>query len=220
MTAFRLRTNAMMPPEVEQAAEQFISENPSKSVSTYLLRRYILQAMTPDYAKAFSLCSIMHQAQPHNIAMARLYNQLGSLRNNKADGNLPSFTAITTKGDTIGNAQLNSTANIIFVWASWMYDSYFVFHRLNTYIKEHPRTVSVLSIAIDAGPSESQKVLDRDSIQWPLVCDSMLWQSPVIEQLGICALPTNIITARNGNIVARNLNDNDLMQKVENLVGR
>ena len=219
MTAFRLRTNDMMPPEVEQAAEQFIREHPATSMSSYLLRRYMLQSITPDYSKAFRLCSLIHVAQPHSVPMARLFTQLQTLRNNVTSGPLPHFTALTTKGDTITNQQLNKPANIIVVWAPWMYDSYSVFRRLKTFEKEHPRSISVLAITMDASPSEGRKILERDSILWPVVCDSMLWKSPIIDTLGICTLPANILIDKDGNIVARNLNDNDLMQKVEGLVG-
>lgn len=220
MTAFRLRTNDMMPPEVEQAAEQFITDHPAMQVSNYLLRRYILQSLNPDYSKAFTLCSLMHVAQPRNVTVARLQTQLQALRHNTSSGKLPHFSALTTKGDTIANRQLDKPANIILVWAPWMYDSYSVFRRLKTFDKEHPNRISVMAITMDAAPSEAKKILDRDSILWPIVCDSMLWKSPLTDTLGICTLPANIITDKYGNIVARNLKDNDLMQKVEELVGQ
>ena len=37
MTAFRIKTNEMMPPEVQQEARQFITEHPASIVSNYLL---------------------------------------------------------------------------------------------------------------------------------------------------------------------------------------
>ena len=220
MTAFRLRTNQMTPPETEQAAIQFITDNPASEVSSYLLRRYVLQSLSPDYAKACQLCSLMVKAQPHKLSIMRLNSQLQILKNNTTTGRLPSFTAIDTKGDTIHSRQLNKDANVIFVWAAWNYDSYNVFRRLKTLAKEHGNRLSVLAIDMEASPSESKKILERDSITWPNVCDSLLWQSPIIHSLGVHEIPANILTDKRGNIVGRNLSDDNLIHEVERLLNQ
>ena len=42
MTAFRLRANNLTPPEVINAASDYIGKNPSSPVSLYLLRHYFI----------------------------------------------------------------------------------------------------------------------------------------------------------------------------------
>ena len=219
MTAFRKKTAEKMPPDVQKDALAFINEHPKSPVSNYLLRRFFLQASEPDYKQALQLCTILHNAQPQNQQLARLMALLESLAAYKRDGQLPPFSAVSTKGDTINNASLTSDANIIAVWASWSYDSQGIFRELQSLSEEYPHKLSVVSICLDASPSEGKAFLERDSITWPTICDGMLWQSPVIAALGIATLPSNIIVNKNGYIIARNLSNTDLRAKLNTLLG-
>ena len=218
MTAFRLQTSDFSPPDMPHAAEQIINRYPASPVSCYLLRRYFLQVTTPDYEQALQLCQTLRQAQPHNQQLARLYTLLLGLRNYRTEGNLPDFSAIDTKGDTISNDDLKADANVILTWATWSYDSQNMLRQLATLAKENPRRLSVVSICLDASPSEGKNFLEHDSIPWPCVCDGLLWQSPLLAQLGIATLPSNILTDKQGNITGRNLSAAELQEKINSML--
>ena len=219
MTAFRLKTSEMTPPEAEAEAEQFINDHPESPASLYLLHRYFLQSLEPDYAKGYTLCEKLRAHQPNNANVARLLTQLEALKAYVASGKLPSFQAISTDGDTVTEATMNGDVNVIMAWASWSYDSQSPMRTLSTLMKKHRQRLRVLSISVDAAPSEGKGVLERDSVQWPNVCDSLMWQSPVLSQLGIATVPANIITDKQGTIVARNLSSTDLQKKVKEMLG-
>lgn len=219
MTAFRVKTVEMSPTDIQKEVCKFIKDNPESPVSNYLLRRHIIEAQPADYHLALQLCELLHQAQPQNQHLARLQTLLEGLQHTSADGPLPSFVAIDTKGDSVTNKQLRSEANVVLLWASWNYDSQGTMRQLAALVKDYPKKISVVSITLDASPSEANKFMERDSIAWPNVCDSMLWQSPLLAQLGICTLPANIVTNKQGNIVARNLTNSELKTKIELLVG-
>ena len=51
MTAFRLQTSQMTPPEVAKTAEAFIKDHPQSLSSIYILNRTFIQGQTPDYDK-------------------------------------------------------------------------------------------------------------------------------------------------------------------------
>lgn len=219
MTEFRMKTNEKTPPEVEAEAEKFIREHTSSIVSVYLLRRYFLQSYIPDYAKATELCALLNEAQPGNQYVARLNLQLSELKNFTREGKkLPPFKAVTTKGDTISNAMLKSDVNIILAWATWSYESQGPLHNLRELEKKNKGRISVVSICLDAAPTEAERILERDSLQWPNVCDSLLWKSPILAQLGIATVPANIITDKKGIVVARNLTTIKLKEKIEELL--
>lgn len=218
MTAFRLKTNEMTPPDVLKEAAAFINEHPTSVASVYLLRHTILQDVAPDYKEAYRLCTTLHEAQPQNQQLSRLHTQLEGLRNYTTSGRLPQFEAISTKGDTVSNKLLKGDVNVIVAWAAWNYDSQAPLRTLATLVKEHRSRLKVMSISLDASPSEGKWVLERDSIEWPNVCDSMMWQSPLLAQLGISWLPANIVTDKNGNIVARNVKSNELKDKLKKML--
>lgn len=77
LTAFRLQTSQLTPPEVAAAAETFITDHPLSPASLYLLNRIFIQSQTPDYAKALQLTTALADAGNH--ALARLKQQLKGL---------------------------------------------------------------------------------------------------------------------------------------------
>ena len=219
MTTFRTKTADMVPPDVKKEAQAFIDEHPASIVSVYLLRRYFLQDASPDYPLIMKMATALHEAQPQNQPLTRLHLMLGQLVNNRSEGPLPAFQAISTKGDTITNSSLKKDANVIVAWATWSYESQGALRQLKNLRKEHSN-LAVMSICLDASPAEGLKLLERDSINWPNICDSMLWQSPLLGQLGICTLPANILTDQKGNIVARDINDRQLKEEIEKLLAK
>lgn len=220
MTAFRLRTADMTPPDTEQEAIAFIQSHADSPVSNYLLRRYLLQAINPNYTQAYQLCDLLRKAQPTNLSLIRLHAQLESLINNTGVGtSLPTFSAKDTEGRTVSNQSLTADVNAIVVWASWSYESYSSLRQLHRMQKEHPGRIKVIMVSLDASADEGANSLERDSINWPNICDGLLWQSPLVSQLGFCSIPANIIVDKQGTIQGRNLSETDLQKKVEEMLG-
>lgn len=218
MTSFRLRTSDMMPPEVVSEAERLMLDKPASPVAVYLLRRYFLMSGATDYAKAFELCDSLLKAQPTNIPLVRIHQQLKNLRNQRSSGRLPRFKAVSTKGDTITNRQLNATANVVYLWASWSYDSQNTLRQIRQLQRDNRNKLSVVTICVDATPAEGRSTLERDSITWPNICDGELWQSPLLAKFGMTTVGDNIVTDKTGNIVGRNLSNQDLRAKIEDLL--
>lgn len=217
LTAFRMKANEMLPSEVQKAARKFIQEHPSSLVCHYLLRRYFLLVPDADYAEAAKLCKTVIKAQPDNRSVLRLRNQLNGLKNASLT-KLPSFSAVSTKGDTIDNSHLKAKVNIIQVWTNWNYDSQSAISLLHRKQREHPDSIAVMTINMDASPEEGRYILERDTIKWPNICDGELWQSPLVSLFGITSIPANIIADKEGNIVGRNLSNAELGSKINDLL--
>ncbi len=218
MTAFRLKTNDMMPPDIKQEAENTITQHPKSPVAIYLLRRYFIMGNEPDYPKAFQLATLMFEAGTPNVATAQLYHQLEALKNMTDEGRIPAFRATDTNGKTISNASLKSQINVICLWASWNPDSHSMLRQLKKLQDNHPGKISVITICTDASLSESRIYLERDSLPFPNICDGKLWESPVIQQLSLAYMPDNIVTDSTGTILARGLGSMALKEKIESLL--
>lgn len=219
MTAFRLRTNDMMPPQVLEEAKKFIANNPESPVSHYLLRRYVLlSSQEPDYPEAHRLCQLMLEHQAANVQLVHLEQQLRKLLSLRTTGQLPHFEAIDEEGHPVTIQQLTSQANIIYVWGMWDYTSQSTMRQLNALKKEHGSKLSIVTISLDASPADHASLLKSDSICWPNICDSLLWKSPLLEKLGIATMPASIVIDQDGYIVARNLDYNGMKEKVEELL--
>ena len=215
MTAFRLQSNEMMPPEVKKLAKDYIMEHPKSALAPYLLRRYFILAVDADLNEAFELCGLMMKAKPNDVPMIQLYNRLKNVAKIGDNKKLPHFEAVDTKGKKVTDSLLNAKYNVITVWGSWNSDSQTIMRRLRTLQKDHPQDLKIISIALDTDSCEGKRILKRDSIEWQNICDGKLWDSPLLGTLCLAFVPDNIVTDAKGNIKGRSLKFDDIKKIVE-----
>ena len=108
MNSFREQILNVSPPEETRIAEQFIKDNPASVVSVFLVRKYFVAALSPDYAKASQLLSLLSKEQPDNGNIARLTQKLKWLKSTGIGSQLPVFTAYDTNGKLISSTSLAS----------------------------------------------------------------------------------------------------------------
>lgn len=217
MTKLRMNLNRLMPPEIPGAVEAFIREHLESPVSIYLLKRYFVLDRQPDYKKALALTRLMLKQQPESGQLIMLEKQLKDVQTAQ-DKRLPKFTATDVKGQKVSEQQLKSQVNVVSLWASWNYQSTDIQRRLQRLKKEHGDKLSVLSICIDGRPSECKRTVERDSLKWPTVCDGRMWQTPLLAKFGFSDVPGNVIYDGKGNVLERNLNPQDLENKLVSLL--
>lgn len=220
MTDFRLAANRLSPPEVKEAAARFVEENPASLASLYIVNRHFLQASQPDYAEASRLLKLMLKEDPSNGRVALLLKQVESLKPSSIGAMLPQFTATDTDGRAISRKSLNGKVNVVSAWASWSYDSVNLQQWLRRFKKEKGADLAVVSICVDADRKACLRQMKADSINWPNVCDGRMWDTPLMQTLGLSTVPGNIVADANGRIVARNLNTSQMKEQLEKMLGK
>lgn len=215
MTAFRKQVSNMSPQQAVDAAEEFVKHNPKSDVSAWLIRKYFILAPKPDYAKAKQLLDLMIAEQPKNGKLVNLQQQLIGLAAT-AGKSLPIFTATDINGNKVTQANLTQSPNaVVFLWASWNYESTDMQRQLKRLKAAKGNGLSVIGVCIDPSKSEMQQYLRQDSISWPTINDGMMFDTKIAKQLGLSQVPSNILL-KNGKIVGRNLRMNELKEKIEN----
>lgn len=220
MTDFRLKTSQMTPPEVSQAAEMFIRENPASPIALYLLNKYFTQAPNSDHKKAVELISEIEKAQPEEPSVKGLKEKIKSIDNLKEGAKIPSFTAKDINGKTISSSDLNAPVNIIFVWAKWNFESVSMQRQLTFFQKQNKDKLKVLGISLDADVKTCRKTAEQDSVKWSTVCDGRMWETPLLRKLGLWYIPDNIITDSQGKIIAHTLHVSELQKKARELIDK
>lgn len=218
MTAFRLKANQLTPPEMIEIAANYIKEDPNSPVSFYLLQQYFVKTYEPDYQRALQLCNIILQANPQNKAARELNKELQLLAAGSIGSKMPAFILLDTKGKVVTNQQMQSKINVTCLWSSWNYDSRTQLNVLRKLVKEHREKISAIGISIDAAPKESQDWIKRDSINFPIINDGKMWQTPMARALGMTFLPSNVVTDKNGKVIERNIPTKELQKKLEELL--
>lgn len=217
LTKLRQRINRLTPPEIPPVIVEFIEENPKSLVSKYLVDKYFILAKQPDYQQAYRLVTLMLKEDPDNGKLRKQKQQLEGLRKTQLQGTLPDFSVTDTKGTQVTKAQLKSKVNVISTWASWNYLSTEIQHRLQKLHKKHPE-LFLLSICLDGDINECQKRVKRDSLNWSVVCDGKMFETPIVAQLGMLTVPSIIVTNDKGRIIKRNLNINEIEPEIKKLL--
>lgn len=210
MTDFRQQVASSSPDEARRYAAQFVADHPSSAVGTYLVRKYFLQTTTPDYPQARKLVQLMLAEQKDNVYLSRLNQQLQGLGTLKEGGELPSFTATTIDGESVGTATLRQHKTVaICVWASWNYES---IGQLRTLCeRQKTNDFHILSICLDASADECRRTMEKNHFTCPTICDGQMLDGKLFRQLGFSSVPNNLIL-RNGKVVCQNV-DGTRLQK-------
>ncbi len=214
MNVFREQIISASPPETKKYAGRFIEDHPESPVSAYLVKRYFLGAVGADYKEAGRLIGLMLAKQPANTRLARTAQVVKALSATSTGSVLPTFTAYDMKGRMVASSDLSGGLAVICTWASWSYDSMAQLRRLKSSQKKSAGRLKLVSVSLDADRHEAQNNLDRDSIQWPNICDGMLFEGRVVKTLGLMSVPDNILV-KNGRIIARSLPIQELEEQIE-----
>ena len=218
MTTFRLKTSQMTPPEVTQAAEAFIRENPASPISLHLFNKYYTQIPKPDYKKAVALVTELQKAQPDEPSLKGLAEKMKGLDGLRDGAMLPSFTAKDINGKTVKSSELNAPVNVIYTWAKWNYESVNLQRQLSYFHKQKKDKIKVLGICVDVDFKGCSQTAEKDSVKWSVINDGKMWESPLVQKLGLLYVPDNIVTDSKGKIITHSLKPFDLQDKLRDLL--
>ena len=217
MTKFRKQTAKASPPETVAKAEEFINDHPESPVSVFLLKKYFVQALTPDYAKAERLAATMLKEQPKNGQLVSHQKQLSKLKNRAKGTSLVKFSAKDMNGNTVTDADLGDGVAVVSVWASWNFESMEQQRQLRRKLRSSGGRLKVVSICLDANRKQCKDVIERDTISWPVIFDDRLFESPTLQQLGLNDVPDNLII-NHRRVVDNGLNTPRLIDKLDELL--
>ena len=215
MNKFRKMVVSASPPEERQHATQFVKDHPHTRVSTYLIRKYFIQTPEPDYRQALSLLEIMLKEQPRDNVLLRLKMLVSPLAKNAIGSTLPNFSVTDINGKAVSDADYRTGTVVISVWMSQNYDSQEQ-QRLLRNMQNEGKALKLLSINIDPDVKDCKRIMEREEITWSVICDGMMMESKLVQQLGLTSLPDNIIV-KDGRVIARGLDVAALQNKLNSL---
>ncbi len=215
MNLFRKQIAEASPPETLQYAEKFVKDHPESAVSVYLIWKYFITYSQPNYRKSSELIRLIQQAQPNNHQLVRCEQKLKGLGKVQVGKPLPQFSAKDVMGKTINNKNLSgSTMALVHVYATWNYDSHNFFRQLQSLYKRKQNKLKIISVCIDPDVQQCKKIVERDSIPWPVICDGNMLETPILQTLGLYKIPDNILI-QYGKVTATGMKIQDLKHKLE-----
>lgn len=209
MTTFRIETFEKAPPVVEKKAEELIKKNPESTTAIWLLEKYFIKSMNPDYSKALKIAKEIKSVQTENGYLAELILKLEYLSKGKSKGKLVNFSATDVKDATINNETLKGKKTIIYTSAQWDYNGD-IDRNVKQYINAEGYDFNAVKISLDASKQQIKDELEFNDYGIKIICQEKMFESPIMKTLGFYGIGENIILNESGMIVKRNAQSSEL----------
>lgn len=196
--------NLPTPAAVQQKAIEFINKYPSSIVSSYLIERNFMSEEYPDFNKIQSLIKKLDkkiQARPEVNRLSEYIRQWQVVNKGKA---APPFSLPTERGTLVSLNKFKGNYVLLNFWVSWSdkcKKSLSTLRRHKELLQD--KKVKVIGVSLDVDKLTWRNAIRMDSIQGVQVCDFTGMNSIIAQRYAVLRMPTNILIAPNGTILAR-----------------
>ena len=142
------------------------------------------------------------------------------LQPNIADPRL-NFSLPDVKGDSILLSSLKGKVFLLDFWASWCGPCRISNKQLvKIYAKYKDKGFEILSVSLDEKKNAWKKAMSKDKITWMQVNDIHGWYALAAIKWRVDAIPASFLIDKDGNVVAIDLEKQELENKIRELLGQ
>ena len=221
MNSFRQETYTMNPTSIMPTVRQYINDNASSPVATYLFDTYFVNNGIASDVETSEMLKLLMKQQPDNRYLASVQSKL-------------TFHGISAIGQTLPDVNLQKRDKskqklwsksipytLVTFWSLWMPNGYDFMYRLrgiNSKYKDDGN-LRVVAISLDAERGRWEDNTRIDSVSGiEHYFDGMVFDSEPVRKLGIGKLPTYIITDKHHKVLAHGNDMNELNKELEKYV--
>lgn len=211
MTQFRNETSQLDNKKTKDTAARFINEHLDDIVAKYLFDRYFIQNATATKAEMMPLLKSLEQTNPDDQLFISIKAKLDVYNKISVGDKVKDITLTDRNGKTFnlwkGRGIIDDVQSrkqtLIFVWATWMYNSYdFLWRIRQLCYNNNSSEIHFVGISLDNNDERWRDITRSDSLIIDHAREPLGWNSKVIQKLGATDVPLFIFTDSDHKVVA------------------
>lgn len=199
--------------------DSIIRSNGHSFINIYLIDKYFVHDSIPDYDKIKELINRMSGTLKDTPYMMNLQAKHESLTKYDSNRSVYALQNKDKDGKNFNWSNIKGKYILIDFWASWDSKSVEAQDSLVPVLKElRKENFIVVSISLDLDKEAWLNATDRDTTQWIQLCDFTGWNNKLIKDQSIHSIPCNLLLDKNKRIIAKDIRNKELIDKVKTLI--